>query len=142
MKGEPALFANSKKSSEAMQAKVLTKDEAHCNFCRIHTSLRVTPAMAAGVTDKVWDIADLVAMIKAMEPAPAKRGPYQKADGRMKKHHQGLEGRIVQVIDGPFTGFRGEVKEVDDRTVRVDVQTFGRATSVDLVLGQLELVPN
>jgi transcription termination/antitermination protein NusG len=58
-----------------------------------------------------------------------------------KHHHQGREGRIVQVIDGPFTGFRGEVKEVDDRTVRVDVQTFGRATPVDLALGQLELVP-
>jgi transcription antitermination factor NusG len=37
----------------------------------------------------------------------------------MRKHHQGLEGRIVQVIDGPFTGFRGEVKEVDEQTVCV-----------------------
>jgi hypothetical protein len=36
------------------------------------------PAMAAGVTDKVWDIAALVAMIEATEPAPAKRGPYKK----------------------------------------------------------------
>ena len=27
---------------------------AHDNFCRIHSSLRVTPAMAAGVTDQVW----------------------------------------------------------------------------------------
>ena len=59
----------------------------------------------------------------------------------MRKHHQGLEGRIVQVIDGPFAGFRGEVKEVDQRTVKVDVQTFGRDTSVDLALRQLELVP-
>ena len=37
----------------------------------------------------------------------------------MRKHHQGLEGRIVQVINGPFTGFRGEVKEVDEQTVWV-----------------------
>ena len=59
----------------------------------------------------------------------------------MRKHHQGLEGRIVQVIDGPFIGFRGEVKEVDEQTVKVDVQTFGRVTPVDLALGQLELVP-
>ena len=34
---------------------------AHYNFCRIHGSLRVTPAMAAGLTDHVWDLADLVA---------------------------------------------------------------------------------
>lgn len=31
------------------------------NFCRIHKSLRMTPAMAAGVTDRVWDISDLLA---------------------------------------------------------------------------------
>jgi transcriptional antiterminator NusG len=59
----------------------------------------------------------------------------------MSKHHQGLEGRIVQVIDGPFSGFRGEVTEVDERTVKVDVQTFGRVTPIDLALRQIELVP-
>lgn len=34
---------------------------AFYNFCRIHRTLRVTPAMAAGVTGKVWDLADLMA---------------------------------------------------------------------------------
>ena len=29
------------------------------NFCRIHQTLRVTPAMAAGVTDRLWDVEDL-----------------------------------------------------------------------------------
>jgi transcription antitermination factor NusG len=65
----------------------------------------------------------------------------QKEDGRMRQHHQGIEGRIVQVIDGPFTGFRGEVKEVDEQTVKVDVQAFGRVTTMDLALRQIELVP-
>jgi IS1 family transposase len=32
----------------------------HYNFCRIHKSLRVTPAMAADVTDHVWDIKDII----------------------------------------------------------------------------------
>jgi len=59
----------------------------------------------------------------------------------MRKHHQVHEGQIVRVIDGPFTGFRGEVKEVDEQTVKVDVQTFGRVTPVDLALRQIELVP-
>lgn len=49
----------------------------HYNFCRIHKSLRVTPAMAAGVTDRVWDMSDVAALIAAQE-APAKRGPYKK----------------------------------------------------------------
>jgi transcription termination/antitermination protein NusG len=60
----------------------------------------------------------------------------------MRKHHEGLEGRIVQVIDGPFTGFRGEVKEVDEQTVKVDVQAYGRVTPVDLAVGQIKLVPD
>ena len=33
------------------------------NFCRIHTSLRVTPAMAAGVSDHVWELAEVVALL-------------------------------------------------------------------------------
>lgn len=35
------------------------------NFCRIHQSLRVTPAMAAGVTNKLWEIEDIVALLDA-----------------------------------------------------------------------------
>lgn len=35
----------------------------HYNFCRIHQTLRVTPAMAAGFTDHVWEISDLVALL-------------------------------------------------------------------------------
>jgi hypothetical protein len=35
----------------------------HYNFARIHKTLRVSPAMAAGVTDKLWSVADIVAMI-------------------------------------------------------------------------------
>jgi len=48
------------------------------NFMRIHKTIRVTPAMAAGLTDQVWNMADVVAMIDATE-APKKRGPYKKA---------------------------------------------------------------
>jgi IS1 family transposase/lambda repressor-like predicted transcriptional regulator len=33
------------------------------NFVRIHQTLRVTPAMAAGVTDRVWEISDIVRLL-------------------------------------------------------------------------------
>ena len=33
------------------------------NFCRIHQSLRVTPAMAAGVSTRIWELADIVALV-------------------------------------------------------------------------------
>lgn len=53
------------------------KIENHCaavalgyfayNFIKIHRTLRMTPAMAAGVTDRLWDVPDLVAAWKAWE---------------------------------------------------------------------------
>ncbi len=39
------------------------------NFARIHKTLKVTPAMAAGVTDKLWDVADIVRVIEDYETA-------------------------------------------------------------------------
>lgn len=37
------------------------------NFIKIHGSLRVTPAMAAGVTDRLWDVAGLVSLWESYE---------------------------------------------------------------------------
>lgn len=45
------------------------------NFAKIHKSLRVTPAMEAGVADHVWTIEEIVRL--APEPAAKKRGPYK-----------------------------------------------------------------
>jgi hypothetical protein len=49
------------------------------NFVTMHTTLRMTPAMAAGVSDKLWSVADLAEMIDATMPKPGKRGPYKKS---------------------------------------------------------------
>jgi IS1 family transposase len=48
------------------------------NWVRIHKSLRVTPAMAAGLTGSLMSMEDVVALIDAREGAPKKRGPYKK----------------------------------------------------------------
>jgi hypothetical protein len=48
------------------------------NFTRIHKTLKVTPAMAAGLTDRLWSMEDVVALIDAREAPPKKRGPYKK----------------------------------------------------------------
>ena len=37
----------------------------HYNFCRIHHTLRVTPAMEAGITDHVWTLDELVGLMAA-----------------------------------------------------------------------------
>jgi IS1 family transposase len=55
----------------------------HYNYCRIHQTLRVTPAMQAGLTDHVWEIEELVGLLeadeaKAIQNGAMKRGSYQK----------------------------------------------------------------
>jgi hypothetical protein len=47
-------------------------------FARIHKSLRVSPAMAAGLTDRLWDVADIVDLLDAAEEAPKRPATYRK----------------------------------------------------------------
>jgi hypothetical protein len=35
------------------------------NFVRIHKTLKVTPAMAAGVTDRLWEVTDMVSVLES-----------------------------------------------------------------------------
>jgi IS1 family transposase len=49
------------------------------NFLRIHKTLRVTPAMASGLSETVMDWSDIVEAMDADQPAK-KRGPYAKRD--------------------------------------------------------------
>ncbi len=41
----------------------------HHNSVRIYQTLKVTPAMAAGVTSKLWEMSDIVKVLKAWEAA-------------------------------------------------------------------------
>jgi len=50
------------------------------NTCRIHTALRVAPAMEAGVSDHPWTIGEIVSLLS--EPTFGPRGPYRKRDPR------------------------------------------------------------
>jgi IS1 family transposase len=49
----------------------------HYNWMRIHKTLRVSPAIAAGLTDRLWSWEDIIAIMDAAEE-PVKRGPYKK----------------------------------------------------------------
>lgn len=65
------------------------KFENHChmvalytvwyNFCRIHKSLKVTPAIQARLTDRVWNMEEIVALIDAAAPKPGRPATYKKA---------------------------------------------------------------
>jgi IS1 transposase len=43
----------------------------HYNFCRIHQTLRVSPAMEAGIADHVWNIEELVGLLDSMQTEAA-----------------------------------------------------------------------
>lgn len=48
------------------------------NFIRMHKTLRMSPAMAAGIADHLWSWDDVIALMDAADE-PKKRGPYKKA---------------------------------------------------------------
>jgi len=50
----------------------------HYKFARIHKTLRITPSMAAGLSDYVWNLEEIVMMADSYMPQPSKRGPYKK----------------------------------------------------------------
>lgn len=48
------------------------------NFVRLHSKLRTSPAMAAGLSNKLWEIGDIVTLVEAEEAkADRTRGPYK-----------------------------------------------------------------
>ena len=57
----------------------------HYNFCRIHQSLRVTPAMEAKISDHVWTVDDLIALIPKPTVGPSRidRELFRKALGEV-----------------------------------------------------------
>jgi IS1 family transposase len=58
----------------------------HYNFCRVHMSLDGrTPAMAAGVTDHVWTLDEMIGLLEAAERVPVRRGSYAKARARKRQ---------------------------------------------------------
>ncbi len=47
----------------SMHAASVALHFTYYNFCKVHTTLRVTPAMEAGITDHVWEIQELIALL-------------------------------------------------------------------------------
>jgi IS1 family transposase len=58
----------------------------HYNYCRVHSSLRVTPAQEAGLSDHVWEVEELIALLPKPTVSASKieKGLLQKALERVK----------------------------------------------------------
>jgi hypothetical protein len=51
----------------------------YCKSVKVHSKLRLSTAMAAGVSNRLWEIADIVALVEAEEAKiDRKCGPYRK----------------------------------------------------------------
>ena len=64
------------------------------NWVRIHQTLEVTPAMAAGLTKELRDMDWLVSLVEARDSKPGPRGPY-KTEGRKKRKDAGIKRNVT-----------------------------------------------
>jgi IS1 family transposase len=71
------------------------------NFVRIHQTLKVTPAMAAGVTTRLWEMDDLVKVIEAWEAENAVAGSTYEAEAN--RIGEGFLVRITSRYGQPET---------------------------------------
>ena len=88
------------------------------NFTRIHKTLRMSPAMAAGITDCLWSLEDVVAKVDELVPAPKARGPYKKQGGCMNTKAALILGSAIIVAVALyvyFSPFQTCVREKTDQ---------------------------
>lgn len=89
------------------------------NFIRIHQTLKMTPAMAAGVTDRLWEMSDLVQMLEAWEALHARIEPKFEID-----HHQ-VDGKPFVRVTFP----NGETEAVYGFEIAADAAKWIRNKS-------------
>jgi hypothetical protein len=76
---------------------------AYYNLCRVHETLRVTPAMALGVARHVWSINELVAgaLSAPMRPPPVAPEPYKGMSAGRAKGEIGAHRRpVLRLVPG------------------------------------------
>jgi len=54
---------------------------SHYNLCRVHETIRMTPAMAQGVAGHIWTIGELVEAATKPETVPPRYPPFTVIDG-------------------------------------------------------------
>jgi hypothetical protein len=81
------------------------------NFVRVHQTLRVTSAMAAGVTTRLWEVSDIIAVIEAWEGEQATAGiTYQVGENRIGGgFYVKVRARYGEAV-GPIYGFKARAE--------------------------------
>lgn len=125
------------------------------NLARVHQTLRISPAMAAGVTAKLWDVEDIVGLLDSSEPSlsvslqndtcensnMAGRGGFRNGAGRKSNASRMIEaGFVAPWFTAEFQEFKWKsFLESDDQRIALDAakyltdRLFGKASqSVDM----------
>ncbi len=99
--------------------------------------------------DVVTNIPSVIGFVGTKtEPVPLQKAEVDRILGRVEERkdietieNSFSEGDPVKVIDGPFTGFSGVVKEVNNQKqkLKVEVGILGRKTPVELDFSQIEM---
>ena len=98
---------------------------AHFNLCRVHESLRITPAIAMGITDHIWTIGELVDAATAEPPI----GASVSGEAVIEAASMSREKPTVTVVPvaTPLAAFAGVVETIVGGVVFavVNVHTYG-----------------
>ena len=85
-----ATNAFSKKA--ARHAAMVSLHFLNYNFCRVHKTVRISPAMAAGLDPVLHDVGWIAELVEASYPPPGPRGKYKKRQATLPQPN-GAEGR-------------------------------------------------
>lgn len=117
------------------------------NFLPGYIMIRV--ALDNRTRDTITGVPSVIGFVGTKtEPVPLQRAEVDRILGRVeeRKNIETIEtsfsiGDPVKVIDGPFTGFSGVVKEVNNekQKMKVEVGILGRKTPVELDFSQIEM---
>jgi len=66
------------------------------NFVRIHQTRRITPAMAAGATDKLWDMSDVVRLVEEFNAATVSAKRNERTERSYNPFGDALGGHGLQ----------------------------------------------
>lgn len=89
------------------------------NFVRVHQTLKVSPAMAAGVTDRLWEMSDIVQLLEAWEAERVTEPAFEIEENRIG------DGHFVRVI---FPG--GKLESVYGFATKADAIKWIRCEAV------------
>jgi transcriptional antiterminator NusG len=65
-------------------------------------------------------------------------GDFEESKEIIENEVRFLVGEEVKILDGPFTTFNGKIESIDGEKVKVGVLIFGRSTSIDLNIHQID----